>query len=303
MNEEQVFEQQSAADDWDGMDFSDLTDDEGTEPDDAQTKEAAPSGESAPEGEPAADQQPGALEAAETGTGEEQTREHEQEGQLFELKHLDETKQATRDEVIALAQKGMDYDRIRANYDEIAARLAAAEKELPELRAHEEFLKEMAGGRTIEEMIDDVRASALESKLGIDHETALGRVRLDRERRQFEAEKNKAGAQQRAAQEQAQRERAQTDAQEQWKKDCFLEFAKHYPAVDPKRIPQEVWTAFGKGETLVSAYSRIRLRELETKQAAQQQEAENAKRSTGSRQSAGKASRQDAFDAAWYDGT
>lgn len=303
MSEEQVFEQQSAADDWDGMDFSDLTDEEGAELDDAQAEETTKSSKSAPEGEPDAEQQTGEPEAAEADTGEKQAQEREQENQLFELKHLGEAKQVTRDEVIALAQKGMDYDRIRANYDESTARLEAAEKELPELRAHEEFLKEMAGDRTIEELIDDVRASALEHKLGIDHETALGRVRLDRERQQFEAEKNKTGAQQRAEQERKQQEQQQADAQEQWKTDCFLEFARQYPTVDPKQIPKDVWVAFGKGETLVSAYSRIRLHELEAKQAAQQQEAENAKRSTGSRQSAGKALQQDAFDAAWYDGT
>lgn len=38
----------------------------------------------------------------------------------FELKHLGEIKKVTRDEVIALAQKGMDYDRIRGRLDELS---------------------------------------------------------------------------------------------------------------------------------------------------------------------------------------
>ena len=50
-----------------------------------------------------------------------------QEPDKFVLKHLDDTHEVNRDEVIALAQKGLDYDRIRE-------RLAAADTELTELR-------------------------------------------------------------------------------------------------------------------------------------------------------------------------
>lgn len=298
MNEEQVFEQQDTGDGWDDIDASDLTDD-GTDAElDIASGDDGTSGENTPDGGGNADQQERLPTEADAEPDGSQTQQG-QEDQLFRLKHLDEVKQVTRDEVIALAQKGMDYDRIRArvaDYDTIRQRMETAERDLPALRAHEEFLQEMADGRSVEELIDSVRAARLAGRLGIDRETALGRVRLDRERRQFEAEKNGGGAQRQSGQTQG----ARADAQERWKQNCFLEFARQYPTVNPKQIPSAVWTAFGKGETLVSAYSRIRLHELESRQTAQRQDAENAKRSAGSRYSAGKAARMDELDRLWY---
>ena len=44
------------------------------------------------------------------------------ETDLFTLKHLDERRTVNREEVIALAQKGLDYDRIRAKYDALRAK-------------------------------------------------------------------------------------------------------------------------------------------------------------------------------------
>lgn len=298
MNEDQVLEQQDTGDGWDDIDASDLTDYDADAEIGAEPERGGACGENTPDGDGNADQQERQPAEADAAPDEQQTQQ-EQADQLFRLKHLDEVRQVTRDEVIALAQKGMDYDRIRskyADYDDVRQRMERAERELPALRAHEEFLQEMASGRSIEEMIDDVRATALEQKHGIDHATALGRVRLDRERQQFEAEKRDTGSRQQPIQTQAQ----PASSRERWRQTCFLEFAKQYPTVNPKSIPSAVWTAFGKGETLVSAYSRIRLHEMESRQAAQEQDAENAKRSTGSRHSAGKSSRLDELDRLWY---
>ena len=38
--------------------------------------------------------------------------------QTWELRHMGEVRQANEAEMVALAQKGMDYDRIRSQYDE-----------------------------------------------------------------------------------------------------------------------------------------------------------------------------------------
>lgn len=40
-------------------------------------------------------------------------------GESFTLKHLDEVKNVSRDEVVTLAQKGLDYDRIRTKLDHL----------------------------------------------------------------------------------------------------------------------------------------------------------------------------------------
>lgn len=61
---------------------------------------------------------------SEDGVSEEQgvgTVEGESEGEgLFILKHLDRTLNVGRDEVIKLAQKGLDYDRVKAKYSELS---------------------------------------------------------------------------------------------------------------------------------------------------------------------------------------
>lgn len=56
----------------------------------------------------------------------------EPESESFTLRHLGETKSVGREEVIALAQKGMDYDRIRS-------KLGDASRELEALRAGESY--------------------------------------------------------------------------------------------------------------------------------------------------------------------
>lgn len=57
--------------------------------------------------------------------------------QSFTLKHFNEVRSVGRDEVIALAQKGLDYDRNRGKYDEAAERITAIQssKEAVHLQA------------------------------------------------------------------------------------------------------------------------------------------------------------------------
>ena len=90
--------------------------------------------------------QPGAAEAAEAGEWEINVAEMMQgvvdeaepamnskpekpaEAESFTLRHLGETKNVGREEVIVLAQKGMDYDRIRS-------KLGDASREIESLRS------------------------------------------------------------------------------------------------------------------------------------------------------------------------
>lgn len=291
MDENREVMQAEPADDWDDIDLSDLTDD-GEDVSEPETENT----EQTPEAQTEADQPTEAPTETDANGAEKQTAEAKTD--LFTLKHMDETREVSREEVIALAQKGMDYDRIRGRLDE-QKDYADLKKRNAELEDGYAFLKELAGDRSVDELIDEGRAQALMQQHGIDHETALGRVRLDRERRAFENERQK----QQAQQQEQQKQQEQADAQEQWRKNCFLAFGKEFPDVDPKTIPQEVWDAFGRGETLVSAYSLHQLRALQKQQNEQKRAEENAKRSTGSRQSAGASEKMSAFDAAWYDGT
>ena len=105
-------------DDWDGG--AEMTADQPEE-----TAEPMETGEETPAEEPSE-----SAETPEDGTEPpadaeqaDQTQQTEAETvdarpQTWELRHMGEVRQANEAEMVALAQKGMDYDRIRSQYDE-----------------------------------------------------------------------------------------------------------------------------------------------------------------------------------------
>ena len=240
-----------------------------------------------------------AHNTTDAGEGEQAQPAAESEPETFTLKHLDEVRTVGRDEVITLAQKGMDYDRVRSKYD------ASTE----ELKGIKDWFNQYTGGRTFEDFRDSVEANRIARQLGIDKATALERLKLDRERKALDAEKEKAAQADSAAE--ASRRKAQEDV---------AEFAKRYPeaaaklATDKSAIPQEVWDAVRRGERLVDAYSAYtskqeakakdrRIKELEAQLRAKEQEStnkKNAARSTGSQSSAGEDDSTDLIKLGWY---
>ena len=281
-------------DDWSDIDFSDLEILDGDE-------EESQGGETQNDtAEPEADQQEGEAEAEAanepTAETQEQTDRSEEADQpeLIELKHLGQTVRVTPEQLNAYAQMGLDYQRIREDRD-------AARKEVERLTAMETFLKELAApqGISVEDLIDGARAEVLAKKEHLNKDVALQRIKLDRERKAFEAQKDQ------------QKKEAQAKSQEEAKRqEQFLRFARTYPKVKPNDIPKDVWDAFKDGEDLVNAYARFENRELKEKVSKLESQLETAKknsenkrRSAGSQRSAGSASEMDEFDRAWYDGT
>lgn len=281
-------------DDWSDIDLSDLEILDGDE-------EESQGGETQNDtAEPEADQQEGEAEAEAanepTAEAQEQTDRSEEADQpeLIELKHLGQTVRVTPEQLNAYAQMGLDYQRIREDRD-------AARKEVERLTAMETFLKELAApqGISVEDLIDGARAEVLAKKEHLNKDVALQRIKLDRERKAFEAQKDQ------------QKKEAQAKSQEEAKRqEQFLRFARTYPKVKPNDIPKDVWDAFKDGEDLVNAYARFENRELrekvsklESQLETAKKNSENKRRSAGSQRSAGSASEMDEFDRAWYDGT
>lgn len=99
-------------------------------------------------------------------TDNNEPKDDNAETDRFQLKHLDEVKTVNRDEVIVLAQKGMDYDRIRGKYDElitengdIKTKLTAAEEQLSHFKSIAD-----AGGMSLDELIVNTLASQRAAK-------------------------------------------------------------------------------------------------------------------------------------------
>lgn len=239
--------------------------------------ETEPDVEATPETDPADQQEP--VEG-EGDTGETEKEETDQ----FTLKHLDEVKTVSKEEVVTLAQKGMDYDRLKQKSEERYMALES-EKKLVESRiAIFDEIAKQGGFSDVGELIDNIQAEQLAQRTGVDTETALQQVRLERREKAL-AEKEK-----QLTSEKTSRNKVDEDARA---------FVEKHPNVDFGAIPKEVWDKVNAGESLLSAYDGF-MADKEQKELAAENErlkaeleaakknADNKSRSTGSATSAGK---------------
>lgn len=285
-------------DDWDDIDLSDVVDDEN---DGAEQEEPPVETET---DTPEADQQteePGQEQQEETPKADTEPAEEPAE-QTFDLKFLGETKTVNRDEVITLAQKGLNYDKVLAERDTTKSELEQLGG-ISLLRDCKEFLEELAAESrmTVSDLMDSTRAEVLAKKEGLDNSVALQRIKLDRDRKAFEAEK---------ARKEAER-KAKNEAEEKQNRD-ILSFVQAYPEVQPQDIPKEVWDSVHRdGISLTAAYSAFENKKLREEVKAWKSKAEtaeqnykNQQRSTGSQSTAGvgTTTKKDPIDLDWYSG-
>ena len=271
-------------DSWDDIDLSDLTDDgEVTEEEETEQTEEVQEDEGTEE--PEADQP---------------TDTEEQKPDTFTLKVLGEEKSYTREEVVPLAQKGVDYDRVKGQLDEARNTLKEFEKVKSDLAKRNEqvqFMEELAKeqGQTLDELIETTQAQIMSRKTGKALEVCKGIVANQRRERELQAQQAKL---------------TETGSKNEKRDAEISAFMKAYPelADDPKKVPKEVWDAVNAGETLLSAYRAYEVKELRAQLEKQKAEAEkekqkqlNKSRSTGSQKTKG-TKQADPFDAMWYDG-
>ena len=280
---------------WDDIDFSDIVSD-GEETETGATAEANGDGEAADGGEA---NQPTHDEAEQTGETEtEPTATDDAANQSYTYKVLGQEQTISRNDpsIPTLLQKGTDYDRIRQKHEDTLSELTTAKDKLA-------FFEQIAGsrGETLDQFIDEVAAEQLAAREGIDPAVALGRVQIERERKQLEAEKAKLA---KGADEQALAEKK--------RQDDITAFQKEYPdvfaklATDKNAIPATVWEDVNKGESLVAAYAKYERAQLKAENDKLKAEAEqikqkqiNKSRSTGSQSTKGAGSERDLIDMLW----
>ena len=222
-----------------------------------------------------------AQEAESAEKGEAQSPEEQpQAPKTWTLRHLDSERTVGEAEMVTLAQKGLDYDRIRGKYDEAK----------PVIEMFGEFAR--AAGLSIPDYVRQVRTEAKRAG-GMSEEEA---------RRAVDLEEREASVH---AQEQRQKEQQDAKRAEQTRINRDLdEFRQAFPEAynnakkDPKSIPDSVWAEVKGGLSLTAAYSRYAVEQArasvktaqETVKTVQQAQ-RNAQRSTGSMKSAGNDSR------------
>lgn len=270
-------------DSWDDIDLSDLTD----EGDVSEETEAE---------EPVVEENEGTEE-----TEADQPTETEVRGEdTFTLKVLGEEKSFTREEVVPLAQKGMDYDRVKGQLEEARNSLKEYEQIKGDLAKRNDqlyWLEELAKeqNQTLDDLIEVTQAQVMSRKTGQNIEVCKGIVKNQRLERELKAQQAKLNV----------------TVDQNAKRDADIDaFMKAYPdlAADPKNLPQEVWDAVKGGESLLNAYRTYEIKELKAQLEKQKAEAEkklqkeiNKSRSTGSQSTKGRKT-VDPFDALWYDG-
>lgn len=198
----------------------------------------------------------------------------------LELKHMDETKRVTKEEAKTLAQKGLDYDRIRGERDTM-------QQDYQKLKGYEAFLEELKGEfPSIESLIEDTRARMLADKDNISYADAVAKVKLMHPEPAPPAPK----------------------ADQPKGNDAVQKFVERYPNVKAEEIPESVWAETRQTGDLVGAYAKYenqkltdRIASLENEINTLKQNSKNAARSPGSSSSSGKMSAKSLIEQLWED--
>lgn len=257
----------------------------------AEATDAEPEdGDTHPETEEAAGSDSQEEESEESDKTE--TAENDQpkagEDKPYTLKHMNEEKQYGLEEMLALAQKGMDYDGLRADRDRLRTDNA-------KMKGYEAFLSEMAtrsGLTTIDDGMTQMRARWLQ-----ENERAIGKELSDIDA--VILAQRKASSDGPPAESEETGETQEATPADSKRPSMFQAFVEEFPDVKADTIPGEVWQECRRTGDLAGAYRRYENNRLKAEIEALRQNQKNKERSTGSRRTSGAATQKDAFDEAW----
>lgn len=166
---------------------------------------------------------------------EDEDEDEDDTTDFVELKHLGEVKKVSRGEAKKLAQKGLDYDRIRGKYDSLK-NFEGKEDQLT-------FLEELADayGMPIEDVIEDWRIRKIADTEGISEEKAqaLYYKQIARGERKGPTKK----------------EPDPNEAIKAKQARDFEEMRLEFPNLNPKDLPKEVWDAYLKADNKRSLFA------------------------------------------------
>ena len=259
--------------------------------DDLFTAEAAPeaeetTGEGTEENaDPEANQQ--------TGGEDEESHDDADTAESFVLKHLGTEQTVGRDEVIALAQKGLDYSRIRD-------KLQTSETEKSEIAEKLSYFEKLADsqGKTLDQFIEATAAALRADEKKIPYEDALREVQFEFEKSKFAKEKTN-----------WEKSRSDTETEENTRQADIDAFMAKYPeaAAKPDSIPKEVWAEAEK-TSLTEAYGNYMAKQKDAEIASLRKQLEQEKQyrknkesSTGSQATDNSGEKDTFFEALWND--
>lgn len=193
---------------------------------------------------------------------------------ILAVKYDGVEKQLTEAEARELAQKGMNYDRIKQRYDELAN---SEELTLLDQLAKEagvsnrtEFVKTLAQysqHNAVNQYVEQLKQQHPDTDESVLRELAETKLR----QQQKEREEQRLTTQQQAEKQQKEAFAAQYNA-----------FITEYPNVDTAKLPDEVIQSMAAGETMLSAYRGYELKQLRAEKAAAEANQKNKNKALGS---------------------
>lgn len=192
--------------------------------------------------------------------------------ELFTLKNRDETKQVNRNELIAMAQKGWDYDAVRQERDQLRQYRKEADPALDLVKGYAQ-----RNGMSVTDYLDFCRKQEL-MRGGLDEQAADQTLRMEKREADLDAREARINADKLRQDNLLEKVREQQQAR---RKDMD-DFMRAYPGVKADSIPQEVWAAVKNGDSLTTAYTVHENRRLAAELAAERQNRVNRQNTPGS---------------------
>lgn len=228
-----------------------------------------------------------------TGGENEESHDDADTAESFVLKHLGTEQTVGRDEVIALAQKGLDYSRIRD-------KLQTSETEKSEIAEKLSYFEKLADsqGKTLDQFIEATAAALRADEKKIPYEDALREVQFEFEKSKFAKEKTD-----------WEKSRSDTETAENTRQADIDAFMAKYPeaAAKPDSIPKEVWAEAEK-TSLTEAYGNYMAKQKDAEIASLRKQLEQEKQyrknkesSTGSQATDNSGEKDTFFEALWND--
>lgn len=228
-----------------------------------------------------------------TGGEDEESHDDADTAESFVLKHLGTEQTVGRDEVIALAQKGLDYSRIRD-------KLQTSETEKSEIAEKLSYFEKLADsqGKTLDQFIEATAAALRADEKKIPYEDALREVQFEFEKSKFAKEKTD-----------WEKSRSDTETAENTRQADIDAFMAKYPeaAAKPDSIPKEVWAEAEK-TSLTEAYGNYMAKQKDAEIASLRKQLEQEKQyrknkesSTGSQATDNSGEKDTFFETLWND--
>lgn len=253
------------------------------------------------------EQEGGQQDGEETPAGEDTPSEQETPGEekpeetkpeTFTLKVNKEEKTYSREEMISLAQKGADYDRVKELLEKSRTEQADMKKQFDSQKEAMELLAQIAkdSGSDVATLLENMQISMVQKRDSVSADVAKERVLRQKAERQAEALRSQ----------KQEAEKADGRAKRE-----IEEFRKAYPDVDvTQELIDKLMPEVTGGKTLLSAYRQMeeakqqaaltekesRIAELEKQLAAEKKNKENRAASPGSQKDTGGQRQKTDFD-------